>query len=123
MDSDNTYDITIPEHGGETSSRSFTGAFYNVSWTFDRIQCIYAGNIQGGPEIRDMWTLSLLGCTGIMLWMTSSLRMATSLDCSGATCVDRPPVITMMKSLTYVQCFIDRHECGLTDCHSFYVAM
>ena len=53
VDSDNTYDTTIPEHGGEPS-RSFTGALHNVSWTFDHIQCIYAGNSQGGTEIRDM---------------------------------------------------------------------
>ena len=60
VDSDNTYDITIPEHGGEPP-RSFTGALYNVSWTFDRIHCIYAGNSQGGPEIRDMMDSVIAG--------------------------------------------------------------
>ena len=60
VDSDNTYDTTIPEHGGEPS-RSFTGALHNVSWTFDHIQCIYAGNSQGGPEIRDMMDSVIAG--------------------------------------------------------------
>ena len=41
-----------------TASKSFTGTLYNVSWTFD---CIYAGNSQGGPEIRDMMDSVIAG--------------------------------------------------------------
>ena len=38
-----------------SSTRSFTGVLYDLTWEFESKQCLYVGNRQGGPiaEVDD----------------------------------------------------------------------